>query len=185
MMVAKASLSSHNRPHQEREGAQSWTSQCARWRESLGLPSDTKLWSADMAARGMSNTPRIRKILDLVAAQKLKPIGFRKVLNMSHADKQKLLRGTFCDVSQNPKFASFTNESGNTGCLATSTTLYSFGRDRVVLPIELALFQGHRRGILFPPEIKSSQIRSLAGEGMSLPCLGSVVWCMYLLKGLP
>ena len=164
---------------------ESWISQCAAWRESLGLPSDAKIWSHKMVATGLSATSRVKEILDLVAAEKLKKYGLSNVLRMSKEEKQELLRGVFCDVSQNPKFASYTNEANVTGCLATSTILYSYGRDRVVLPFEHLMFQGHRRGIVFPPEIKSTQIKTLAGEGMALPCLGSVIWAMYLLKGLP
>ena len=164
--------------------------QITTWRESLGLPSTFQLgrvWSDHMVAAGMKRTSRICHLLDMVAVQKLTSYGcgLLNLHSMSLDEKISLLKDTFCDVSQNPKFASFTNIEGTTGCLATSTTLYSFGKDRAVLPFELALFQGHRRGIRFPEKMKPNQIRDLCGEGMNLCSLGSVIWAMYLLKGLP
>lgn len=139
-----------------------------------------------MKARGLSLTPRIREILDLVAAERLKSFcGLKQAASSTWEQRRELLRGVYCDVSQNPKFASYTNAQGITGCLATSSNLYSYGRDRVVLPIEYILIQGHRRGMQFPHDMRSSEIKCLAGEGMFLPSLASVIWAMYLVKGLP
>ena len=137
-----------------------------------------------MEATGLRVTERISQILDLVAASKFLDLGVDLYQCIPFSEKKKILEHVYCDVSQNPKFKSCTNQHGITGCLATSTTLYSFGRDRLVLPFELALLQGHRRGIKFPQAMTSSQIRDLMGEGMSLPCLGTVVWCAYITKGL-
>ena len=143
------------------------------------------LWSGEMKGRGLSLTNRNKTILDLVAAEKLKGLGLQKAQTLTWEQRQSLLKGVFCDVSQNPKFASYTNDHGVTGCLATPTILYSYGKDRIVLPFEYILFQGHRRGMQFPTQMKSSEIKTLAGEGMFLASLGSVIWAMYLLKGLP
>lgn len=137
-----------------------------------------------MQATGLRRTERICDLLDMVAAAKLLELGESPV-NKPFSKMKELLQDVYCDVSQNPKFRSYTNKNGITGCLATSTVLYSFGRDRLVLPFELALLQGHRRGFKFPDDMPISKIRDLMGEGMSLPCLGTVVWCVYLIKGLP
>ena len=132
----------------------------------------------------MPRTERVNELIEVVAASKLKDLGVLQDA-LSFSEKQKLLEHVYCDVSQNPRFKSCTNSKGITGCLATSTILYSFGKDRIVLPLELSMIQGHRRGFHYPESVSSNQIRDLCGEGMSLPCLGVVIWCMYLTKGLP
>ena len=133
----------------------------------------------------MPKSDRVKAILNTVAAVKLQEQGVNLSNLPPFSVKKNLLKNVFCDVSQNPKHKSYTNSRGITGCLATSTVLYSYGHDRIVLPVELAMFQGHRRGFEYPPTITSNQIRDLAGEGMCLPCLATIVWCMYLTKGFP
>ena len=130
---------------------------------------------------GLHLTKRVEAILDTVAAQHL---GLQN-LDLPFGRKKNMLRDVFCDISQNPKFKAFSNSSGVAPCLATSSTLYSFGGDRMVLPVESLYFQGHSRGIKIPTAMKSSDIKQLAGEGMALPCIGSVIWALYLTKGLP
>ena len=139
-----------------------------------------------MQATGLRVTERISEILEIVATVKLMELGqnLLEAVTIPFSQKKKLLEHVYCDVSQNPMFKNYTNKDGISGCLTTSTTLYSFGRDRLVLPCELAMFQGHRRGFRFPPSRPSLQIRDLMGEGMNLPCLGTVVWCLYATKGL-
>ena len=153
---------------------------------SLQLPSGLKVCDQEESqAVGMPKSDRVKAILNVVAAVKLKEKGIKLGNPLPFSVKKDLLKNVFCDVSQNPKRSSFTNSRGVTGCLATSTALYSFGHDRIVLPVELAMFQGHRRGFQYPSSISSNQIRDLAGEGMCLPCLGTIIWCMYLTKGFP
>ena len=50
---------------------------------------------------------------------------------------------------------------------------------------ELLLLQGHRRSLVLPDHVRCAQIQALAGEGICLPCLGSVLMAVYLVKGLP
>lgn len=169
---------------QDRPSSEKWRVQIAEWRKSLALPSGVRVWSHLMEAKGLNVTERVGEILEIVAAVKLVESGVNILQDLPFSHKKELLKHVYCDVSQNPKFKSHTNQEGITGCLTTSTLLYSFGRDRVVLPVELAMIQGHRRGFKFPPEMPSSKIRDLMGEGMNLPCLGTVVWCLYLTKGL-
>jgi hypothetical protein len=155
--------------------------QLSEWREKIGLPESMTPWSRDMKASGVSQTERVKQLLDAVAAERL---GVEN-LDLPWSQKQKLLKDVYCDISQNPKFKPYTSKEGITGCLSTSTMLYSFARDGAVLPFELLLFQGHRRDLKVPPSLSSNQTRDLAGEGMSLPCLGTVLWAVYLTKGFP
>ena len=69
------------------------------------------------------------------------------------------------------------------GTMTTSSIYYSFGRDGLVLPFEMLMWHGHSRLIKVPDSVKASDLKALAGEGMSVPCVGSVLWGGYLLKG--
>jgi len=159
-----------------------WASQAAEWRQKLGVPeSKSKPWVPHMRGGGLSITKRVEKILNLVA---LHHLGLQNA-DIPFESKKHFLRDIFCDISQNPKFKAFSSDLGIAPCLATSTMMYSYGEDRMVLPVELLYFQGHSRGIKIPDNMRSSEIRNLAGEGMTLPCLGTVIWALYLTKGLP
>ena len=167
---------------QAEEETGSWGSQIAEWRQKLGLPERLSApWTPEMQGNLCPTTKRVRAILDTVAAQHL---GLQN-LDLKFGGKKRLLQEVYCDISQNPKFKAFSNQSGVAPCLATSTQMYSFGQDRMVLPIELLYWQGHSRGIKIPNRMRSSEIRNLAGEGMMVPCLGTLIWALYLTKGLP
>ena len=155
-----------------------WKVQLTAWRGKLSMPESCKLWSSGSKA---VLTERMKGILDAVAFEKLGAAG----LSMNFKERRTALSNVFCDVSQNPMFRTFTNSVGITGCLSTSTCLFSFGRDDFVLPIELLYFQGHGRSLSIPPHMRQQQIRDLAGEGISLPCLGVIMWAIYLTKGFP
>ena len=137
-----------------------------------------------MQAQGLNRTERVSELLEVVASTKLLEQGVDILQPIPFSQKKQLLQHVYCDVSQNPKFRNCTNKDGITGCLATSTVLYSFGRDRALLPFELAMLQGHGRGLRFPEGMPGSQIRDLMGEGMNLPCLATIVWSLYVTKGL-
>ena len=126
----------------------------------MALPSGLidGMWSNGM--KMPSETPRVKALLDLVATERLmyacsnQQTPISEIKEFSQERKQELLKHVFCDISQNPKFRSCTGNDGVTGCLTTSTLLYSYGKDRMVLPFELMLFQGHRRGLKIPQDMK-------------------------------
>lgn len=142
---------------------------------------DERPWSEHMSCGGLNITPRIACLLDCVAAEGLPTE--KRSSKVSFQEKKALLRHMYADVSQNPKYRAFSKQ-GVTSCLTTSTLMYSFQRDGVVLPIELMTIQGHRRDLVFPPSMTASQVKDLAGEGMFLPCLATIVWSLYLVNGL-
>ena len=120
-------------------------------------------------------------ILDCVALEKLKP----RDNDLDFAAKKAILSNVYTDISQNPIRRNFTNARGITGTITTSTMLYSFHRDGIILPLELMMLQGHRRDFSIPYNMTSMQLKELAGEGIFLPCLGVVLWAMYITKGFP
>lgn len=124
---------------------------------------------------GFALTPRIKGILDAVACEILG----KENLNKSWDEKRNLLKHTYVDLSQNPCRKSF-SQGGIAPSLRTSTQMYSFFRDGLVFPIELMYMQGHRRLLRVPGDMSSLDLKSLAGEGMSLPELGVIVWGLYL-----
>ncbi|CAE7321342.1 unnamed protein product [Symbiodinium sp. CCMP2592] len=148
------------------------------------MPADMKPWTPHMQGVGLPKSQRVLEVLDLFAWQALLQRTTASVaLRMSFADKKTMLQDAYVDVSQNPKFCSVNSPGKPVGCLTTSTILYSYGRDRVLIPQEYMLLQGHRRGYKLPAS--GNQVRQLAGEGICLPVLGVVIWAMYLVKGLP
>ena len=64
--------------------------------------------------------------------------------------------------------------------LHTATQLFSFANQRVVLPVELMLLQGHSMDIQIPHEMRPSTLHDLAGEGICLPCLAVIVLALLM-----
>ena len=118
-------------------------------------------------------------LLDAVVWQKLG----RAARNMSFKEKQERLKHVYVDVSQNPIRRPFSGGTGVTGTMTTSSLFYSFARDGAVLPFEMLMWHGHSRLLKVPDSTKSLELKELAGEGMSVPCLGSILWAGFLLQG--
>lgn len=111
------------------------------------------------------------------------------LLKRGHEKERKqlptIMQNVYADVSQNPVRSPWTGSQGITHCLTTSSLLYTFARQRVVLPIELMYFQGHSREIRIPPGMLQASLRDLAGEGMCLPCLGTLIYSLFVTQLLP
>ena len=148
-----------------------WTVQIADWLDELGVSSnEPSPWSAHSACANLSQ--RVKSMLDAVVWAKLgKP-----AKRMSFQQKQQALLHVYVDVSQNPCRRPFSNSQDVCGTMTTSSLFYSFARDDLVLPFEMLLWHGHSRALVVPAGVTGSQIKSLAGEGMSLPCLGTCLW---------
>lgn len=112
-------------------------------------------------------------MIDAVVWEKLG----RNALNMSRPEKAQYLKQVFVDISQNPCRRPYTNTKGITGTMTTSSAYFSFGRDNMVTPFEQLLWHGHSRALKVPDSVRAGQLKALAGEGMSLPCVGLVLWC--------
>ena len=132
-------------------------------------------WCGESTFRG---SRRALSLIDAVVWQKL---GKSAVL-MTFDEKKRALEHVYVDISQNHIRRPFTNDHRITGTLTTSTMLYSFGRDGFVLPLELLFLHGHSRALKVPESVKRTNLKSLAGEGMALPCIGSVLWAGLLVR---
>ena len=158
-----------------------WEIQIQDWRDNLRqkyqIPVQARPWTQcpEFQCTGFAQNPRVLSILDAVACEVLG----KQNLSKSWNEKRQLLKHVYVDLSQNPCRRSFT-QGGLAPSLRTSTLMYSFFRDGEILPIELMYMQGHRR-LFQVGDLPAQDLRALAGEGMSLPELGSVLWSAYLL----
>lgn len=108
----------------------------------------------------------------------------KDAVKMPRGQKRDALKNVFIDISQNPCRRPFTNAEGITGTMTTSSLYYSFERDAAVTPYEQLLWHGHSRTMRVLQSTTSAQLKSLAGEGMSLPCVGTVLWAGMLIRFL-
>ena len=67
----------------------------------------------------------------------------------------------------------------------TSSVLYSFNTDSVLVGKEMLLLQGQSSKLQIPEHTKDHVLRELAGEGMSVPCIGLVLWSLFLTAQFP
>lgn len=157
-----------------------WLQQIASWRAELKiarnfLPFD----SLQQSIKGVNLTARTRAILNCVVATKVK--------GQTSKTKRETLAAiatTIVDLSQNPCRKNFTPASGTNHTLCTSSFLVHLGQFRTVLPSEMLAWQGHNlQRIKFPT--RSNRVwRCLAGEGMNLACLGTVIFALHLTGSL-
>ena len=122
---------------------------------------------------------RTKDIVDCTAMQVCKSKGV-SVSNMKHVMKQHM-KGIIVDVSQSHNSRQFTNAQGVHRCLTTSSHLYIYAEDRFAVGKEHLAFQGWVADMeVFPKGLSNRELRELAGEGMNLPCLASVLWAFFL-----
>ncbi len=160
-----------------------WEVQLQSWREQLaeeGIPMDAKPWTSEPAVQTTNGPPlsnRVRGILDAVACEVLGA----QMISSTFKEKLEALKHTYVDVSQNPCRKAFTSKRG-TGMnhtLATSTQLFSFYRNGFLVPIEYMYLQGHRRSLAIPSEMSQRALRTLAGEGICVPCLATILISLW------
>ena len=169
-----------------------WRQQAEAWKVRLGATGelkDLKPWTSlpGLQLRGVPDTARSRCILDLVA---LEMLGGAREAAAHIAAKggprliKQALSQTLVDLSQNPVRRSHTGVTGYTKCLHTNTILYSFKRDRVILPLEEMVMMGHSTAIQIPTDMSVRELKCLAGMGIYLPTLGAVIVSLMLSVGL-
>eukprot|EP00439_Symbiodinium_sp_Y106_P030818 s7503_g3.t1 len=95
------------------------------------------------------------------------------------------LNDALVDFSQSHGRRPFSNTDGTAHCLTSSSQLYSFRLDRCLLPVEHLFLQGYPVSVAVPEELNDRDVRSIAGEGIALPCLATLIWAVFLYKGFP
>ena len=156
----------------------SWEKQSIVWRDAMDVPRRSKPWTGRDAfqATGLSCTPRVLDLLDCVAHQNMLDRKTGKVLDA--------VDGVLVDVSQSHARRRYTKEDNIAHCLTTSSCLYHFSRDSALVPAEYFHLQGHGDWTQ-DAGLPSRKLRCLAGEGIALPCLGHILYSLWLLKGFP
>ena len=160
-----------------------WWNESVTWRNSLGVTPKYSPWTSrsEFRGTGLRLNDRKKDLLDVIVADRMYRL---KKLHKGLDSKQvaELMKDVWVDVSQSHSRKVTSTPPHRT--LTTSSCIYAFGRDRMLLPTEHLALQGH-----FTPTLKlpmtSRQVRSLAGEGMALPSIGSVLWCLFLTKCFP
>jgi hypothetical protein len=138
---------------------------------------------ADFKAAGVSATVRNLDLMDVCCAETAAKCG-KSLVSMSRQAMKQMMHDVFIDLSQSGKRRVFT-KADVTPALTTASCIYSFGRDSIVLPLELLLWHGHNVNVSIPADMSPSSLKELAGEGMALPCLAAVLWSLYLTKQFP
>lgn len=153
--------------------------QLADWLSDLGVPQGAPSVWCGLSTSTENMSDRVKGMIDAAVWAK---IGVADVQTHSFTQLRRCLEHTYIDVSQNPIRRPFTNSEGITGTLTTSSQYFSYGRNNFVLPYEHLLWHGHSRSLKIAPDVTGTQLKALAGEGMSLPCLGSVLWAGLLVR---
>ena len=169
-----------------------WKQQIDDWRKALGCVgfwADLKPWTSlpGRQYQGISRSPRVMAILDTVAIHVLGgAAAAARALAMPTRVQfiEAAMRNTIVDISQNPIRRAFSNSSGEAKCLTTSSTLYSYRRDSLMLPLEKLFVQGHGRDTQIPDSMTCNALEELAGMGISLPCLATLLIGVALSTGL-
>ena len=153
-----------------------WYQDSCNMREKLGASNQYKPWTSrsNFKGTGMSKTLRTLDILDIVFIEAL-----RKEKKFLAA--QRSLRRTYVDISQSHSRKVVTWQNGITPTVTTSTEMYSFGLDRVITPVEILRLHGHENPVI-PKGMSYRDLKRLAGEGMAVPCIASVIWCIFLTR---
>lgn len=160
-----------------------WKLESGRIREKLQISPSYSPWTsrASFEGRGFSHTPRVLDLLNVVTAEYLsKDVAKRSV--------EKVMSGVILDISQSHSRKAHSSRYGVCPCLTTSSLLYSSDDDSVLDAREHMLMQGHPKSMVIPLSMltKSSRnLRTLAGEGMALPCLGVCLAALLILKPIP
>ena len=153
----------------DQEQQTKWVQQAKAVRESLpvGMRQE-KPWSRRARLQGISKTARVLELLDIAYLCQ------KKMLLETDPDvaDQKVIEGLVCDTSQ----AISRRPWGSlcTRTLTTSSQLYSFEKDRLLLPHEslrMLGFQSQNLSSVCKFGISDSDLSDLAGSAMSLPAV--------------
>ena len=157
-----------------------WKMQSARWREELEVTPDYHPYTSNMdfsrsglpCKCGGRPTKRILDLIDCAA------MSVAKKAKKRLGDCKQELDRTILDVSQSHGRRPF--NTGDVRTLTTSSKLFSFGQRRTLVEKEHFLLMGFDDQLVLPKAISASNLRALAGEGMALPCLATVVIAVLL-----
>lgn len=162
-----------------------WKVQATTMRSKWNVPMNFAPWTGATTFVGQG-VPRSKRALELI------DLGFIDACKRSRTQidatsakasgSSGVLRDLVVDISQNPCRSPWSRPGGNAHTLCTSTQLYSYNLDRMLEADEYLLLQGYKESVN-TDQLSSDAVRSMAGEGIALPCLASVLYCIHASKG--
>ena len=139
-------------------------------RAKLGISGKFSPWTGrpEFVGEGIPHTPRVLDLLDVAASERLSSgQGFNAF---------------YCDCSQSHSRAVWTRASGANPTFTTSTLLYAFHADRIVLPWEMCLMHGFPASARIPASVSQGDFKRLIGNGMSCPCVAVLLWGLHVAR---
>ena len=164
-----------------------WKTASSKFRERYGVPEDMKPWTGrkQFQARGIRLTERICDILDCAAIRTCAEKGL-SLEEMSCPRKvESAMAGWRVDVSQSLDRLKLSGPGKPLQTFTTSTQVYLYAQDRILLPEEMLLLHGQSTRPRSAAGVSQELHRQHAANGMALPCLGMLVWALFLLKQFP
>eukprot|EP00439_Symbiodinium_sp_Y106_P053768 s69_g7.t1 len=165
-------------------GWASWKGQSASWRAELDAPLDYAPYTKnlDLSRSGLSNNVTgqpPKRVLDLIDCTAMAVSSkARKTLPECRSE----LAATSLDVSQSHQRRPYSQGCCRT--LTTSSRIFAFSQNRLLCAREHMMLQGFDENLVVPKQISESALRRFAGEGMGLPCLGTVLLAVLLTRDL-
>lgn len=153
-----------------------WQKDSLILRDKAKVSPEFRPWTSrpSFTAKGVRLTDRIRDLMDSVVIDRMSQ--GKQTLTQIVKD----MDDTFLDFSQSHQRKCWTQVNGINKCLTTSSTIYSYGADRLVLPIETLKFMGYPDSLKLPYPMSHHDIRDFVGEAMCLPCVATVLWSLVV-----
>ena len=164
-----------------------WRAQLAEWEERHGLPPGLALWTSrvDFVGAGLPRTERAYSLVDVVCAEKVKQSQHHFV-SVSEDQLKRLMTQVVVDFSQNPCRHACSNADNTLPCLTSSSRLYAYNQDRVLTGMDHFGLQGWDLDTLVQPsDVPENKFREMAGQGMCVQSIASVLWSLYCVKQYP
>jgi hypothetical protein len=165
-----------------------WRTESASWRDSLNMSPSFSPWTSrpGVVLEGVGATARVADLFNCITASKMQAV---RKLQTQQRDRQMLdvkqiMQNMYTDYTQSHGRRNFTTRAGYNHCFTTTTELYGFDIDRVVMPIEMLMMHGWKMETVIPSSLLPMDLKTMVGNGIALPCLGAVVWGLFLVKQL-
>ena len=164
-----------------------WKADSHAFRKAHGIALGYRPWTSRRGFRGngLPDTDRVKDLLDCYVALELKKAESKAEMDCETVDVESIMQDKYMDVSQSLNRHAHTNAVGCNHAFTTGSQLYDFNRDCILTGREMLALRGQSRDFIIIEGCSDSVVRELAGEGMSIPCLSAVIWCLYLVQQFP
>ncbi len=156
-----------------------WATQSKSIRSKLKVSADFSPWTTrPEAVVARTLHPRYRDLTDLAMATVWKSeVAMAKKLKVPPPTIDSLRSNLFCDLSQGALRKPWSQ--GSVRCLIQGSLMYTYEADALFRAEHHFRLQGMRDGLDFS-QLTDADIRGLAGEGLCLPCIGVIIWALFL-----